>query len=148
MNAAQALGPLSDQLSMEQALVLMSDVKEVRKQCIRNGFIMPPADDAICTPTFVRGVAYRQYWCLTVEMQNMHPQRQMADPPSRKYLAQILHDKMQAPNNNDADWNASVRNTAEAILRHPPQLWWMERVLAFVDNSNELFDPMYSAPVP
>ena len=53
MNAAQAIGPLGDQLTLEQANILMGDPKQVRKHCIRNGFIMPDEHDAICTATFI-----------------------------------------------------------------------------------------------
>ena len=56
MQASQLLGPITDQLTMEQAQILMCDAKEVRKACIRAGHIMPPAADKINNNTFCRGV--------------------------------------------------------------------------------------------
>ena len=64
MDAVSALGPLSDQLTIEQAAILMSDPKEVRRHCIRNNYLMPPEDDAINTAAFVRGVKDKRYWML------------------------------------------------------------------------------------
>ena len=46
------------------------------------------------------------------------------------------------------EWDSQVRNTAEAILKHPPSLWWLELVLTQVDPDNELFHPMYMPPQP
>ena len=92
MDPIAALGPLSDELTLEQASILMADPKQVRRQCIRNGFLMPPEEDAICTGAFVRGVKDRTHWML--ETSSATAPKMIADPPSRKHVAQVLHHKM------------------------------------------------------
>ena len=146
MDPMAALGPLSAELTMEQASILMADVKQVRKQCIRNGFLMPPEDDAICTGAFVRGVKDRTFWML--ETSSATAPKMIADPPSRKHVAQVLHHKMVSADSQGEEWDTQVRNTAEAILKHPPQLWWMELVLTVVDPDNDMFHPMWMPPQP
>ena len=94
---------------------------------MRNGYLMPPEDDAICTSAFIRGVKDKTHWML--EHQHARAPKMIADAPSRKHVAQVLHMKMVSSESRGEEWDTQVRNTAEAILKHPPQLWWLELIL-------------------
>ena len=41
-----------------------------------------------------------------------------------------------------------MHNTAIAILKNPPSMWWLEAVLSYVDSNHYLFDPLYMPPKP
>ena len=119
-----ALGNLGENLTLDQAQILMSDRLEMRKQCIRVGYCMPDGTDAICSFTFVKGVKDKKFWCL--EYKDAMPMKFIADPPSRKHMAELLYESM--INNvvpRGEPFDSGVRNTALAILKNPPQLWWM-----------------------
>ena len=84
---------------------------------------MPDESDAICSVSFIRGVKDKKFWCL--EYKDAMPMRFIADPPSRKHLSELLYEKMINAAPRGEPFDSGVKNTALAILKNPPQLWWM-----------------------
>ena len=123
----------------------MGDKKQVWKQCTRVGYNMPPFKDSINSNNFVKGVKDQTHWML--KCSDVVVIKKIADPPSRKHVAEVVHHLMISGESKGEVEDSKLFNTAEAILKHPPQLQWLEQVLAYFDKDHDMFSPMYMPPV-
>ena len=132
-------------LTVEQARLLIPCKRDFYSAMLRNHYVMPAYTERLVTTAWMLGVIRGTHWCLTSgEVNCLH---QCAKRPSKKVMARILVTVM-LNITKPAEKVAGIKATAEFILEHPPDVFWMLTCLAQMDSNHEVFGRDYVPPKP
>ena len=112
---------------------------------LRNHYVMPGYKERMVTTAWMLGVIRGTHWCLSSSEVDCLPQ--CAKPPTKKVLGAILVAAMRNVA-TPVEKVAAVKATAELVLEHPPDIYWMLTCLAQINANHEVFGRDYVPPKP
>ena len=116
------------EVSIEHAAAYIGDKASLYEILAYNQYIMPPLKDPFITSKLLAGIVAGKIWMLKDEY--VHIIKTCPHPPSKKALAQILHDIMISYDTQNAQMNIGLQACAALILKTPPCSQWQLQVLA------------------
>lgn len=138
---------------LQEAQSKIGDRKEAHEVLVRNGFLMPPLKDAICTEYFLAGVLTQQYWCLKSINQKNFKQCpvKLTKAELAGFLGRAMYNaKNSFPLTEFQDRQQGIKafkKTAELIMKKLPDKNWMYLLLSTVEPNHQIFARTYQRPI-
>ena len=132
-------------ISEAQARAVIPDKAALYNALVRNGFILPPLSDSICTVHWLTAVFKVEAWCLRTE--EVTTLRVCPDMPNKTDLANIVATAMEAVPKVGGPFDSGIRLTAALIRKKKPCKQWLIKVLSTVERDHEIFQRTYKRPI-
>ena len=135
---------MQSKLSTAQVRTVVNDRHTMYFSIKRNQLFPPKESEAIMTHQFMKGlIGYELYWLPKIQDIRL---LNCVDPPPRHELAKMVYGFMQGVDTGDAKVNASIKRTADLILRKPPNPEWLLAMISTMDPDNLIFMKSYIRP--